>query len=179
MGLLCPMSSPLAPIRKPLFCPLIFFLGIFSGCAKPAVEDSLPFSTWFPIRLGGKTIEVQVAHLPREISRGLMYRSNLGRDRGMLFYYDAPRKMSFWMRDTSIALDIGFFTADGVLREIYPMYPMDERSVKSRREDLVMAIEMNQGWYANNGVGVGAGLDLAVLRKMLLQRGFEASRIPF
>ena len=172
-------ASPLTPIRKLLICPLAVLLGIFSGCAQPAEEDSLPLSIWFPIRLGEETIEIQVAHLSREISRGLMYRTNLGRDRGMLFYYDAPRKMSFWMRNTSIALDIGFFTADGILREVYPMYPMDERPVKSRREDLVMAVEMNQGWYANNGVGVGAGLDLATLRKCLLQRGVEASRIPF
>ena len=172
-------ASPLTPIWKPLICPLAVLLGIFFGCAQPAEEDSLPLSTWFPIRLGEETIEVQVAHLSPEISRGLMYRTNLGQDRGMLFYYDAPRKMSYWMRNTSIALDIGFFTADGILREIYPMYPMDERPVKSRREDLVMAVEMNQGWYANNGVGVGDGVDLATLRKCLLQRGVEASRIPF
>lgn len=164
---------------KPFFCFLVLFVGIFFGCAKTAEEDSLPHSAWFPIRLGGETIEVQVAHLPREISRGLMYRTSLGQDRGMLFFYDGPKAMSFWMRNTSIALDIGFFTADGVLREIYPMYPMDERAVKSRREDLIMAIEMNQGWYAKSGVGVGAELDMTVIRECLLQRGVEASRIPF
>jgi len=175
-----PHSSLLIPHwRLRCLCPVVVFLGILFGCAQPAEEDPLPFSAWFPIRLGEETIEVQVAHLPREISRGLMYRTSLGEDRGMLFLYDAPKAMSFWMRNTSIALDIGFFTADGVLREIYPMYPMDERAVKSRREDLVMALEMNQGWYAKNGVGVGAELELTTLRKWLLQRGVESSRIPF
>ncbi len=59
------------------------------------------------------------------------------------------------------------------------MYPMDERSVKSLRDDLIMAIEMNQGWYAENGIGVGTKLDLETLKGWLLQRGVEASRIPF
>ncbi len=160
-------------------CPWVLFLGIFSSCANPSEEAVLPFSAWCPIRLGGETIKVQVAHRSQEVSRGLMYRDSLEQDRGMLFYYDSPRGMSFWMRNTSIALDIGFFTADGVLREIYPMYPMDERSVKSRRDDLIMAIEMNQGWYAENGIGVGTKLDLGALKGWLLQRGVEASRIPF
>ena len=160
-------------------CPWFLFLGIFSSCANPSDEAVLPFSAWCPIQLGGETIEVQVAHRFQEVSRGLMYRDSLEQDRGMLFYYDSPREMSFWMRNTSIALDIGFFTADGVLREIYPMYPMDERSVKSRRDDLIMAIEMNQGWYAENGIGVGTKLDLGTLKGWLLQRGVETSRIPF
>ena len=160
-------------------CPWVLFLGIFSSCTNPSEEAVLPFSAWCPIQLGEETIEVQVAHRSQEVSRGLMYRDNLEQNRGMLFYYDSPREMSFWMRNTSIALDIGFFTGDGVLREIYPMYPMDERSVKSLRDDLIMAIEMNQGWYGENGIGVGTKLDLETLKGWLLQRGVEASRIPF
>ena len=160
-------------------CPLVLFLGLISSCAAPSEEEILPFSTWCPIQLGEQTIEVQVAHRPREVSRGLMHRHSLEQDRGMLFYYDSPRAMSFWMRDTRIPLDIGFFTADGVLREIYPMYPMDERSVKSRRDNLVLAIEMNRGWYADNGVGIGAKLDLVALREWLTLRGVKASGIPF
>ena len=166
-------------IWKPFYWTFACCLGFVIGCAKPVEEDRLPFSAWLPIQLGDKTIELQLAHQPQEIKRGLMFRTSLAENRGMLFYFYPPKEMGFWMRNTRIPLDIGYFTADGVLREIYPMYPMDERSVKSRRDDLLIAIEMNQGWYAKNGVQVGAKLDLITLKKWLLRSGVEASRIPF
>ncbi len=81
-------------------CPWVLFLGIFSSCTNPSEEAVLPFSAWCPIQLGEETIEVQVAHRSQEVSRGLMYRDNLEQNRGMLFYYDSPREMSFWMRNT-------------------------------------------------------------------------------
>ena len=113
------------------------------------------------------------------MKKGLMHRTTLGENRGMLFFYGPPKQMSFWMQNTKISLDIGYFTSDGVLREIYPMYPMDERSVKSRRDDLLMALEMNQGWYAKNGIKPGDKFDLEILKKALLARGVDEVKIPF
>jgi len=83
------------------------------------------------------------------------------------------------MRNTKIPLDIAYITSDGIVREIYPMYPMDERSVKSRRSDILMALEMNQGWFAKNEVRPGDAINLETLKLALLQRGIQENRIPF
>ena len=63
------------------------------------------------------------------------------------------------MRNTSLPLDIGYFTDDGVLREIYQLHPHDENSRKSHRSDLVYALEMNQGWFKANGIKAGDSFD--------------------
>ena len=105
-------------------------------------------------------------------ARGLMFRKQMPLDHGMLLDYDPPQQASIWMRNTLIPLDIGYLNSDGELKEVYPMYPHDERSVRSvaRRQ---LALEMNQGWFARHGVKPGAKLDLAALKDALRARGFK------
>ena len=90
----------------------------------------------------------------------------------MIFVYPRAQSLSFWMRNTPTPLDIGFFTADGELREIYPLHPFDETPVPSRRKDLQFAVELNQGWFQANQVKPGDKLDLAAVAAALKARGF-------
>ena len=176
------MSRILKPSKRPLSLFTIFVLGtalLFSGCSEETQAETASINQWLPITIGDQLIEVQIAYKDSEMAKGLMFRTSLGEDRGMIFYYHPPKRMGFWMRNTKIPLDIGFFTEDGVLREVYPMYPMDERSVKSRRDDLLIALEMNQGWFAKHGIKPGDSFDLEVLKKALKSRGVSDSVIPF
>ena len=75
--------------------------------------------------------------------------------------------MSFWMRNTAIPLDIGFFDDSGTLREIYELKPFDERPVVSRSGGLKFALEVNRGWFSTHGVELGARLDMEALTEIL------------
>jgi uncharacterized membrane protein (UPF0127 family) len=110
---------------------------------------------------------------PLELQQGLMHRPMVGDDEGMLFVYPEPSGRSFWMRNTLVPLDIGFFDAKGVLREVQAMHPLDESPVTSFATDIQFAVEMNQGWYREHGLKPGAQLDMAALRKAILARGFD------
>lgn len=131
---------------------------------------------FFPITVGGKTVRMQLAVRAPEMQRGLMERRDLGRDDGMIFVYEGPQQMSFWMRNTPTPLDIGFFSPSGVLEEVYPLHPFDETAVASRGMRLQFALETNQGWYRENGVKPGAQLDLKALTAALQARGFNPQR---
>lgn len=144
--------------------------GVEAGVATNAPKTVADF---FPINVGGKTVRMQLAVRSAEMQRGLMERRDLGRDDGMIFVYEKPQRMSFWMHNTPTALDIGFFNPDGALEEVYPMYPFDETTVASRGERLQFALEMNQGWFRDNGVKPGAQLDMKALVAALKARGFE------
>ena len=128
---------------------------------------------FFAIKVGDKTVRMQLAVHAAEMQRGLMGRRDLGRDDGMLFVYDKPQQMNFWMRNTPTALDIGFFNREGVLEEVYPLHPFDEKTVGSRSDRLQFALEVNQGWFKENGVSPGAKLDLKALAAALKERGLE------
>lgn len=157
-----------------------FFISLtLAGCsnAGPAgpegERESLPHSHRFDLRVGDRVIQVQLAVTRAETTRGLMNRHEMAPDEGMLFVYPRPIQASFWMKNTPLPLDIGFFTPDGTLVEVYRMHPHDQTSVRSRSNRIQFALEMNQGWFSRNRVRPGAVLDLNVLREALTARGFE------
>lgn len=150
------------------------------GCdqSAPATKAAAPktVAEYFEIGLGEKVVRMQLAVRPAEMERGLMERRDLGPDDGMLFVYERPQQMSFWMRNTPTPLDIGFFNRHGMLEEIYPMHPFDETPVRSRSTLLSFALEMNQGWFRENGVKPGAQLDVKALAAALEARGFAPEK---
>ena len=178
------LDSPLCKTVILYGCLALYLCAAAIGCGKSdggetSSQEAATVDDWLPIQLKDKAISIQIAYKQHELNKGLMYRTSMGEHQGMLFFYGPPKQMSFYMRNTKIPLDIGYFTSDGVLREVYPMYPMDERSVKSRRSDILMALEMNQGWYAKNGIKPGDAIDLKSLKTALLRRGIAGSKIPF
>lgn len=157
-----------------LFFVLTAFV-TFAGCGtkeNATTDTPKTVADYFNIRIGDKTPRLQFAVLPLEQQQGLMYRRDLGADDGMIFVYASTQQMGFWMRNTPTPLDIGFFDAKGKLLEIYPMYPLDENSVRSRSDEIKFAVEMNQGWFKANNVRAGATLDMKAVAEAMKARGF-------
>jgi uncharacterized membrane protein (UPF0127 family) len=157
---------------------LALAVGLLSmvGCGQAEPDaPSVPKTVrdWFAIPVGEATVDMQVAVTQNEMAKGLMGRRDLTPTQGMLFVYRSPQPMSFWMKNTPTPLDIGFFTSDGVLREVYKLHPFDERPVRARRVDLQYALEMEQGRFAELGIKVGDQLDLTALGEALDARGFR------
>jgi uncharacterized protein len=107
---------------------------------------------------GGKEVEVRVeiADGPFEQQRGLMYRTSLGGDRGMLFVFQREQPLSFWMKNTRIPLSIAYIDSKGRITDILDMKPLDDKPphyVSS--EPVQYALEVNQGFFDEHGVKVG------------------------
>ncbi len=73
--------------------------------------------------LGNRSLRLALADTPALRSRGLMGVTSLGDLDGMLFAWDPPVQVSFWMKNTLIPLDIGFFNERGALFLVVPMVP--------------------------------------------------------
>lgn len=81
---------------------------------------------------GRHVIEVEVAETPEQKSYGLMFRTSLPDNRGMLFPYPEAQELSMWMRNTYIALDMVFIRSDGVIHRIEARTePLSERVITS------------------------------------------------
>jgi uncharacterized protein len=141
--------------------------------AGRATAEGLPHSHLFPLRVGDRTIHAQIALTNDEMARGLMERQAMPPDEGMIFVYQRPIRASFWMKNTPLPLDIGFFNSRGTLLEIYRLHPHDLSTVRSRNDDVQFALEMNQGWFSLHRIRPGASLDLELLRQALDARGFN------
>ena len=78
------------------------------------------------LRVGLHVFAVEVAATPRARQRGLMGRTHLAADRGMLFVFEQPGRHCFWMRDTPLPLSIAFIDAAGRIASLADMAPRSE-----------------------------------------------------
>ena len=110
---------------------------------------------------GGQRVEVEVeiADDYAERQRGLMERTELAENAGMLFVFDREQQLSFWMRNTLIPLSIAYIDAEERIIDIQDMQPLDETSHPSA-EPAMYALEVNQGFFDEHGVGVGNEVEL-------------------
>jgi uncharacterized protein len=100
------------------------------------------------------SLSIEIADTPDERATGLMNRPSLPEDAGMLFDFGADTNSGFWMRNTLIPLSIAFINSDGEILHIEDMQPMTE-DLHFSPSLYRYAIEVNQRWYADNGIGVG------------------------
>ena len=108
-------------------------------------------------------VEVEIADDEAEQRRGLMERTELAENAGMLFVFDREAPRSFWMRNTLIPLSIAYIAADGRIVDIQDMQPLDETSHPSA-EPAQYALEVNQGFFAERGIEVGDVVEIPDLR---------------
>jgi uncharacterized membrane protein (UPF0127 family) len=150
---------------KPHFKILVSVVGLACIACQPtrAPVEAANSQTYFPISIGGIELQLQIALKPAEQQKGLMYRESLDKDHGMLFLFERPERRGFWMRNTRIPLDIGYFDSSGLLLEVHKLFPFDETAVNSRSREVLIAVETNRGCYAANNIQVGDRIEMSSL----------------
>ena len=102
-------------------------------------------------------VRAEIADLPAERQLGLMERTSLPRDAGMLFVFQEPNVLYFWMQKTLIPLDVIFFDEEGNFVSVETMEPCKVRDCPSYQSaaPALYALEVNAGFAAEHGVGEG------------------------
>lgn len=94
---------------------------------------------------GTARFKVEIADTPQTRARGLMFRESMPRSAGMLFIYDRPQRVSFWMRNTPLPLDLIFLDGTGTVTRIHRnAVPFDETPISGGSAVLVV-LEINGG----------------------------------
>ncbi|CAN5554206.1 DUF192 domain-containing protein [soil metagenome] len=113
-------------------------------------------------------VHVEIADDSAERAQGLMYRTELGEDKGMLFIFNEESIRSFWMKNTLIPLSIAFIDSEGRIVDIQKIEPVGREQTVSdaelpryvSAEPAKYALEVNQGFFEERGVEVGDMVDL-------------------
>ena len=138
------------------FAQLVFFSVLF--CALPALPVDSVQAAELPevtLTIGAHKLIAEIATTGEQRATGLMHRFSLRPDHGMLFVFDRPEMLSFWMKNTTIPLSIAFIAADGRIVNIDDMRPQTEETHWSKGPALY-ALEMRKGWFLERGLGAGA-----------------------
>ncbi len=124
----------------------------------------LPISAQAEIK--GQRIALEVARTPQEQAMGLMYRTSLEPNRGMLFPFDPPRPASFWMKNTLIPLDM-IFLRNGEVKaietDVPPCTTTPCPSYGPDKIEIDQVIELRAGRAAELGLRVGDRVNIKFL----------------
>jgi uncharacterized protein len=105
-------------------------------------------------------ITVELALDDAAHTRGLMYRTRLDADAGMLFSWTQEQPRSFWMRNTCIPLDMLFLAADGTIVGILEQVPTLNTLPRGVPCPAAHVLEVNAGWTRQHGVVPGQKVDI-------------------
>ncbi|HVS57359.1 MAG TPA: DUF192 domain-containing protein [Casimicrobiaceae bacterium] len=126
-------------------------LAVLMALSSPASGEELPT---VQLSIKGHRLAAETAATTATRTVGLMHRFSLKPDHGMLFVFDAPQPLAFWMKNTFVPLSIAFIGADGRILNIEDMAPQTEATHPSRGLALY-ALEMKKGWFAERAIAAG------------------------
>jgi hypothetical protein len=115
------------------------------------------------IKIGSKTIVVEIAKTPDQHQYGLMNRNSLPENSGMLFIFENEQTLNFWMKNTFIDLSIAYINKDKQIIDIQEMKATNQMMVGDlptypSLKPALYALEMNTGWFKKNKVKLGQKL---------------------
>ena len=135
---------------------IILLSFLWAGLAGPVFAVCAPERIDLRGDWGQTRFSVEVADDPRERSLGLMHRESLPTSAGMLFVYERPQRVAFWMRNTLIPLDMLFLDADGRVSRIHEnAVPLDETSIEGGM-GIQYVLEINGGLARRLGITEGS-----------------------
>ena len=119
-----------------------------------AWSASLPPTKTVALHIGMYRVQAEIADTPQSRERGLMQRTQLCANCGMLFVFEKAAQHGFWMKSTPLPLSIAFIDADGIILNIAEMQP-HTTAIHHASGQALYALEMNRGWFAKRGIKRG------------------------
>jgi uncharacterized membrane protein (UPF0127 family) len=170
---MCNMIKPKTILNYHFLFILLFALSSCEGKSQGVSERINVKPQFFTFHIGEQTIKVELAVLPEERQKGLMFRENMEPGTGMLFVFEQASAQKFWMKNTRIPLDIAYFSPDGKLKEIHAAKPFDLNGVQSRSKNIQFVLELNLHDFRKQKIKIGDRLNLTEIREALIKKGLN------
>lgn len=132
--------------------PVAALAGEPSGTPQSLPTSALVVETAAGVR---HAFTVELADSPREHSIGLMHRTEMADDHGMLFEYLYPQRVGFWMKNTHIPLDLIYIRHNGTIANINAMAEPFSLDPLPSRGRIISVLEINGGLAKKLGIAPG------------------------
>jgi len=137
---------------------LLLVFSIAAGACSHTTEAARPREPEVVLltRAGEQHVKVEIARSDPEREHGLMYRQKLDAGRGMIFLFEHPQRLKFWMKNTYIPLDMIFIGADKhVVYVEENAEPLTLTTRGSDEADSQYVLEVPGGWARAHGIERG------------------------
>jgi hypothetical protein len=144
-------------------------VALLVGCDKPAATVAeAPASSSFVLPteaqpklpsiklwLGPEEVDSEVALSPMQQATGMMFRTNLADNAGMIFVRPEPEKASFWMTNCPLPLAAAYIDPDGTILEIHELKSNDSTPVVSASDNVQFVLEVSSHWFDRHHIAPG------------------------
>ncbi len=159
----------------------VVFGGCSGGCAKPTSSASQDFDSGEPTQaqpklptmklyIGSQEMTAELALTSRQLQTGMMFRTNMEENAGMLFPLPYTQQASFWMKNCPLPLSAAYIDEEGIIEEIHDFQPFNTNAVLSAFNNIRFVLETPQGWFKRHNIRPGVAV--ATERGPLMQTFF-------
>lgn len=103
---------------------------------------------------------------------GMMFRTNMAPNSGMLFPLPYTQRASFWMKNCPLPLSAAYIDPEGVIQEVHDLQPFNTNAILAASDNIRFVLETPQGWFAQHHIGPGVAITTE--RGPLMQTFFPA-----
>jgi uncharacterized membrane protein (UPF0127 family) len=146
---------------------LLLTLFVLAGCKKPAASAPVPAPNpglptqaqpklqTMKLWLGSEEMVAELALSPVEQMTGMMFRTNMPENSGMLFPLPYTQRASFWMLNCPLPLSAAYIDTEGTIQEIHDFKPHNTNAVLSASANIRFVLETPQGWFDRHHISTG------------------------
>jgi uncharacterized membrane protein (UPF0127 family) len=152
-----------------LIVALLLALALGFGCDRPNAPAAVPSAPVDPgeptsaqpqlqtmkLYVGANEIIAELALTAQQQRTGMMFRTNMAENAGMLFPLPVTQRANFWMKNCPYPLSAAYIDEEGVIREIRELKPFDTNGVVSAEDNIRFVLETRQGWFERHQVKPG------------------------
>ncbi len=105
--------------------------------------------------MGPEEITAELALTQEQQMTGMMFRTNIEENSGMLFVFPGPFRASFWMMNCPSPLAGAYIDPNGKILEIVDMHAQDTNAIVAKTADVQYVLEMKEGWFKRHQIAEG------------------------
>ena len=105
--------------------------------------------------IGAHVMEAEMALTAEQVRTGMMFRTNIDENAGMIFVFPQPHRTAFWMKNCFIPLSAAYIDPDGKILEIIQLKPQNTNAVSASSDNVQFVLETDRGWFERNNITTG------------------------
>jgi uncharacterized membrane protein (UPF0127 family) len=126
-----------------------------TNAGSPLPTHALPKLRTMKLWLGAEVMTAELAASSNEVSVGMMYRTNIDKDSGMLLLMGRPAQWAFWTKNCPLALSAAYIDPSGTILELHDFQPQNTNPVPAATLYVQYFLETSQGWFAQHNITTG------------------------
>jgi len=157
-------------VKRTNLLSLLFAAGLLAGCnhsqdsapPPPPPFNEMPLATQaqpklptVKLYLGAETLDAEKALTERQQMTGMMFRTNIQDTDAMIFVFQQPLQVAFWMKNCPESISAAYIDPNGVIQEIHHLEKNDTNSVVAASANIQYVLETSEGWFGRHNVNTG------------------------